>query len=118
MSQREDDRIAVTPEELAILADVKATANGLKLSVIDQDDKHFRLTYSVNDRLKWCVDLWPSVDEWNRVAWHPEHRGPVLQLPRFWTILDAVNAMIAAKDGTVAGVKPNRKRPKPRLRRR
>jgi len=79
--------------KLAERAADKAKAHGLELTTVD-DQGHFRLERSIDGRLVWSVDLWPTVAEWSRVAWYPAFKGPVLQLPRPWTILDAVDAMI------------------------
>ena len=79
--------------KLAERAAVRAAEHGLELTTVD-DQGHFRLERSIDGRLVWSVDLWPTVAEWSRVAWNPAFKGPVLQLPRPWTILDAVDAMI------------------------
>lgn len=93
MSRRERSRLI---QQLISIAIGRAAENGLELSVIDEDDSHFRLTRSEGDRLIWSVDLWPTISDWSRVAWQEAYKGPVLPLPRPWTILDAVDAMIAA----------------------
>lgn len=82
-------------KQLFGVAKERAAANGLDL-IEAEGDGHFRLERSVGGRLLWSVDLWPTISEWSRVAWREEFKGPVLQLPRPWTILDAVDAMIQA----------------------
>lgn len=94
-------------KKLAERAADKAKAHGLELTTVD-DQGHFRLDRHVNGRLVWSVDLWPTVAEWSRVAWNPAFKGPVLPLPRPWTILDAVDAMIAAIDKAGTDEPPKR----------
>jgi len=94
-------------KKLAERAADKAKAHGLELTTVD-DQGHFRLDRHVNGRIVWSVDLWPTVAEWSRVAWNPAFKGPVLPLPRPWTILDAVDAMIAAIDKAGTDEPPKR----------
>lgn len=86
----------------------RAEQNGLTLSVVDADDAHFRLTRHEGERLIWSVELWPTIDDFARVAWREGYKGPVLLLPRPWTILDAVEAMIQAKAAEGTDEKPGR----------
>ena len=130
MSRRERMRLAgqllpsgtIDQVELALMrqlfgvAQTRAKAHGLELSEVEVNG-HFRLERSVGGRLLWSVDLWPTIADWSRVAWREGFKGPVLQLPRPWTILDAVEAMITAiAEENIAA--DSRKRPKPSLRRR
>ena len=127
MSRREQKRIAsqlghtaddsvelMLTQQLFAVAQQRARVNGLVLTEAEGAG-HFRLERFVADRLVWSVDLWPTIAEWSRVAWRDGFKGPVLELPRPWTVLDAVDAMIAAVAQENAG---GRKRPKPTLRRR
>lgn len=82
--------------QLAEKAIERAKANGLELSVVDESEGHYRLERSIGGRLMWSVDLWPTIGEWSRIAWRDGYVGPVLPLPRPWTILDAVESMITA----------------------
>lgn len=123
MSRRE------TEQQLFSLAKGKADANGLELirfeGSLDYPDLNlefaerpfFRLSRSVGGVLRWSVDLWPSEDEFALIKWDPEHKGPVLRLPRYWTILDAVEEMITAIAAEKIAAE-SRRRPKPSLRRR
>lgn len=87
-------------EQIAPAAIQLAEANGLILEVIDESEIYFRLQWRDKDRLIWSVELWPTFADWSRILWDPEHTGPALPLPRPWTILHAVNAMIEAKNET------------------
>jgi len=125
MSRRE------TEQQLFSLAKGKAGANGLELIRFEDSLNYpdlnlefaerpfFRLSRSVGGALRWSVDLWPSEDEFALIKWDPEHKGPVLNLPRYWTILDAVEEMITliAEENIAADAK-FRRRPHPSLRRR
>lgn len=94
-------------KQLAERAAARAAEHGLELTTVDEQG-HFRLERSVSGRLLWSVDLWPTISEWSRVAWREGFKGPVLQLPRPWTILDAVEAMIAAIDKVGTDEPPKR----------
>lgn len=87
-------------QQIAPAAIQLASANGLNLELMDEAEIYFRLQWRDGERIIWSVDLWPTFADWSRVQWDPEHTGPALTLPRPWTILDAVNAMIAEKNGT------------------
>jgi hypothetical protein len=69
----------------------------MKLETLDLEDRFFRLSRSRAGKLIWSVDLWPTMFDWSRVRWDPFHKGPILALPRTWTVLDAVDAMIEAE---------------------
>lgn len=95
----------------------KATQYGLCLEIIELDQHWFRLSYSDDKELVWSCDLWPSIicsgilpkkfDEKKsahvpdyepcQIKWNDPHRGPMLNLPRRWTLLDVVEAMYTAK---------------------
>lgn len=113
--QGEDAVELALMKQLFVKAVERAKANGLELSEVEGDGC-FRLERSVDGQLLWSVDLWPTISDWSRVAWQEGFKGPVLQLPRPWTILDAVDAMIVAK--AEAGKPATKMRPKPRLGRR
>lgn len=101
-------------EQIAPAASQLAEMHGLKLTLLDGEEMFFRLQWWGKERLIWSVDLWPTFGDWARVEWDPNHKGPILPLPRPWTILDAVNAMIEAKDKQTSSP-GERKRPKPTM---
>lgn len=111
MSLSEQKRLALQVLETAI---DKAEASGLELKVLDTDARSFLLNYWRSGDLVWSVELQPTRDNFSLVKWDQEHRGPVLPLPRPWTILDAVNAMIEMKNLETAK-SGERKRPKPTM---
>lgn len=93
--RREFNRVA---NQLIDVAKEFAEDNGLTFEVMNTDGQFFQIQWIVDGVLRWSVSLWPTINEWSRVSWDPEHMGPVLSLPRPWTILDAVDAMVEAKN--------------------
>lgn len=67
----------------------KARAHGLELRCCSR--WHYQLRHP---RRGWLYNLYPSK---HRIWSDPKHRGPFLPgLPTFWTMLDIVDAVIAA----------------------
>lgn len=101
----------------------RAKSFGLCLEVVELAEHWFRLSYSNADQLVWSVDVWPSIicsgilpKRWDerrschvqdydpcQLRWSEEHRGPMLNLPRRWTLLDVVNEMNIAKEALTNG---------------
>lgn len=71
-----------------------ATANSMDL-VQHGSPWHFSLTCLKNGRRIWLYNIYPSKQ---RIWVNPKFKGPYLNLPRPWTFLDIVNAVIKAKE--------------------
>lgn len=98
MTPNQKERLAAQVIQIAM---DRATVHELNLEAVDASEGHFRLTHSPGGKLKWAVEIWLPVSRdvyQGRIRWDPEHKGPMLTLPRLWTVLDVVDAMIAAKE--------------------
>ena len=56
--------------------------------------------YQLRHRRKgWIINMYPRRNGGSPRMYHdPNHRGPFLDLPELWTLLDAVHAAVAAED--------------------
>ena len=71
----------------------RAEANGMALSMPSKG--HYQLRHASRH---WIINLYPRRSGGNPRVYHDcHHRGPVLRLPRHWTLLDAVQAAIDAE---------------------
>ncbi len=67
-----------------------ACHNGLALT--NPSEGCYQLRHSVED---WIINLYPRRKGHTPRVYHdPNHRGPHLNMPTQWTLLDAVNAAI------------------------
>jgi hypothetical protein len=55
------------------------------------NDYHFQLIKINGDKPDYIYNLYPSTQ---RIYSDPKHRGPFLQIPKPWTILDVVKALV------------------------
>lgn len=68
-----------------------ASRNGMRL--VHPAIGHYQLRH---ERMGWILNLYPRKRGINPRAYHdPKHRGPYLQLPERWTLLDAVKSAVA-----------------------
>jgi hypothetical protein len=86
------DRSEATYAEAIALAQ----ANGLTL--LCTSDGCYQLRHPARG---WIINMYPRRNGLSPRMYHdPHHRGPFLQLPENWTLLDAVHAAVLASAAT------------------